>query len=230
MKKQIIALCLIGLALTACNKEKSVQLDSELKKESYANGYLVGSNIKPQLDYLAQYNVQIDAEAMIQGIKDSMLDKRALTEEEVQQFYSQLQNRLISSLNELRDKNLEAGAVFLKDNKSKSGVVALASGLQYKVVKKGSGAKPGSNDTVTVHYRGRFLDGNEFDSSYQYNQPVQFNLQQVIEGWTEALQLMPVGSTWEIYVPANLAYGDQGNGVIEPGKTLVFDIELISID
>ena len=127
--------------------------------------------------------------------------------------------------------NLEKGKKFMEDNGKKEGVITLPSGLQYQIVKAGNGAKPSSTDKVTVHYHGTLIDGKIFDSSVQRGQPAQFPVNQVIPGWTEALQLMTVGSKWKLWIPANLAYGERSpGGVIGPNETLVFDVELISID
>lgn len=126
------------------------------------------------------------------------------------------------------EQNKQEGEAFLKANMSKKDVVTLKDGLQYKIIKAGKGPTPGANDTVTVDYAGRFIDGTEFDNSAKHGGPVNFTVGQVIPGWVEALQLMPVGSTWEIYVPANLAYGSQGApGAIGPNKTLIFKVSLI---
>jgi len=127
-------------------------------------------------------------------------------------------------------KNLKAGQTFLQTNKTKPGVVTLPDGLQYKIMKNGTGQKPGLTDTVTVHYAGTLIDGTEFDSSYKRNEPATFPVAGVIPGWTEALQLMPVGSTWELYIPANLAYGDQGAPpTIGPNQVLVFKVQLLDV-
>lgn len=126
------------------------------------------------------------------------------------------------------EANKQEGETFLAANKSKPDVVTLDSGLQYKIITEGKGAKPAAKDMVTVHYSGTFIDGKEFDSSYKHGGPISFPLNQVIRGWTEALQLMPVGSIWELYIPANLAYGDRGAPpTIGPAKTLIFKVELI---
>lgn len=127
-------------------------------------------------------------------------------------------------------KNLAAGNVFLSVNKAKPGVVTLADGLQYKIITPGNGPKPTAQDTVTVNYEGRLIDGTEFDSSYKRGEPATFPLRGVIPGWTEVLQLMPTGSTWEVYIPSALAYGEQGiPPIIGPNQTLIFKINLISI-
>jgi FKBP-type peptidyl-prolyl cis-trans isomerase len=126
-------------------------------------------------------------------------------------------------------KNKEQGAEFLAKNKTKEGVVTLPSGLQYKTLKEGNGKKPGLEDTVVCNYVGTLVDGTEFDSSYKRNQPVAFPVKGVIKGWTEALQLMPVGSKWQLFIPPELAYGAQGTGPIAPESTLIFEVELLSI-
>lgn len=124
-----------------------------------------------------------------------------------------------------------AGEAFLAENKGKEGVITLPSGLQYRVVQEGAGKTPGANDTVTTHYRGSFIGGKEFDSSYSRNEPTSFPVGGVIRGWTEALMLMKEGAKWELFIPPDLAYGAQGAGhVIGPNETLVFDIELISVN
>jgi FKBP-type peptidyl-prolyl cis-trans isomerase len=127
------------------------------------------------------------------------------------------------------EKNLTEGSAFLAGNKAKEGVTTTASGLQYSVEKMGSGAKPAASDTVRVHYRGTLLSGKEFDSSYKRNEPAEFPVNGVIAGWTEALQLMPVGSKWKLFIPAALAYGEQGRQGIPPNATLLFDVELLEI-
>lgn len=127
-------------------------------------------------------------------------------------------------------ENKKIGNAFLAENKAKTGVVTTASGLQYSIEKEGNGAKPAATDRVKVHYTGKLLDGTEFDSSVKHGQPAEFGVNEVIKGWTEALQLMPVGSKWKLYIPAELAYGDRGAGAdIKPGSTLVFDVELLDI-
>ena len=131
----------------------------------------------------------------------------------------------------LAEKNAKEGEAFFAENKKKEGIVTLPSGLQYKVIKEGDGPTPKATDTVSVNYKGTFIDGTEFDSSYKRNQPATFKVKGVIPGWVEALQLMKVGSKWQIFIPASLAYGDKGAGnVIGPNATLIFEVELLSID
>lgn len=140
-------------------------------------------------------------------------------------------DRLFQSKQELANKNLEEGKTFLTANGQKEGVVSLPSGLQYEVIKEGSGAKPGPTDKVTCHYHGTLINGTVFDSSVQRGQPASFPLNMVIKGWTEALQLMPLGSKWRLYLPADLAYGDRHvSAEIGPNSTLIFDVELLGIN
>lgn len=140
-------------------------------------------------------------------------------------------DRLFQSKQELANKNLEEGKAFLATNGQKEGVVSLPSGLQYEVIKEGAGAKPGPTDKVTCHYHGTLINGTVFDSSVQRGQPASFPLNMVIKGWTEALQLMPLGSKWRLYLPADLAYGDRHvSAEIGPNSTLIFDVELLGIN
>ena len=153
-----------------------------------------------------------------------------LTEQEIQNTLTTFQKEKATKQEEVAKKNKNEGEVFMTANKKKEGVKALASGLQYKVIKAGTGRKPNMNDSVTTHYRGTLLDGMEFDSSYRRGQPVTFPVSGVIGGWTEALQLMEEGAKWQLFIPPNLAYGEQGaGGVIGPNATLIFEIELISV-
>lgn len=148
----------------------------------------------------------------------------------LQQFAVRQQEKHVALLAETAETNKAAAKKFLTENKAKKGVVTTASGLQYKVLKEGKGSKPGSTDMVKVQYKGTLLDGTEFDSSYKRNAPVEFQVNQVIAGWSEALQLMNVGSTYELYLPPELAYGDQGSPpVIEPGSMLIFQVELLEV-
>jgi FKBP-type peptidyl-prolyl cis-trans isomerase FklB len=152
----------------------------------------------------------------------------------MQAAFSALQDEMTKKQQAMKmqaaDTNKTQGGTFLAANKAKPGIVALASGLQYKILKEGTGPKPSAGDSVVCNYRGTLIDGTEFDSSYKRGQPITFPLGRVIKGWTEALQLMPVGSKWQLFVPADLAYGDRGKGQdIGPNATLIFEVELISI-
>ena len=213
---------------TTARKPTTLQLTTEKDKESYAIGMSVGRG-------LHRDNVDVDPAIIARGIKDAMSGgKTLLNDQEAQLALSTLQTGLRKKQEELRAveaaKNKQEGQAFLDANKSKDGVVTLPSGLQYKVLQMGTGPKPGETDTVECNYRGTLLDGKEFDSSYKRGQTVTFPLNQVIKGWTEALQLMPVGSKWQLFIPSELAYDDHGQGPdIGPGATLIFEVELVSI-
>ncbi len=197
-------------------------------KASYALGYNLGRNLKGQM-------VDVDPAIVTQAIKDAFAGTPSpLTEEEIRASLAQLQKDTFAKLEakkkEVADANAKAGEAFLAANKTKEGVVTLPSGLEYKVETQGTGPKPTANDTVVCNYRGTLIDGKEFDSSYKRGEPATFPVSGVIKGWTEALQLMPVGSKWQLFVPASLAYGERGAGeVIGPNSTLVFEVELLSI-
>ena len=155
--------------------------------------------------------------------------KPLLTEQEIQETMDAFQKEMMAKQDEVAKKNKAEGESFLAENKKKEGIKILPSGLQYKVIKAGTGKKPKSTDTVTVHYRGTLIDGTEFDSSYKRGQIVSFPVSGVIPGWTEALQLMEAGAKWQLFIPPNLAYGERGaGGAIGPNTTLIFEVELVS--
>jgi len=197
------------------------------------SGYSIGISYAASLQ---QQGIKIDPDSFIQGFKDSYGGaKPALSDEQMQKAIEELQTVTINKKAEqervIAEKNLTAGKTFLDKNKNQSGVVTLPSGLQYKVVKPGSGAQPKLTDVVTTHYRGTLINGDEFDSSYKRKQPASFPVNGVIPGWTEALQLMKVGAKWQLFVPAELAYGSQAprGSIITPNSTLIFDVELLEI-
>jgi FKBP-type peptidyl-prolyl cis-trans isomerase FklB len=210
--------------------KKPLTLDTQKDKASYAIGLNIGRSMKKD-------DVDVDPEIIARGMKDALTGaKPLLNDEETQTVLNTLQTDVRKHQQELYQqavlKNKEQGDAFLATNKSKTGVVTLPSGLQYKVIQNGDGPKPAANDTVVCNYRGTLIDGTEFDSSYKRGKPATFGVSQVIKGWTEALQLMPVGSKWELYIPPTLAYGERGTpngGPIGPNSTLIFDVELVSI-
>lgn len=195
---------------------------------SYSLGLDIGRTLRMQ-------QIDIDPKVIMRGIDDGLSGaKPLLSDEQIQQVMQSLQQELVAREAEkaknVGARNVAEGEKFLAENKKRQGVVTLPSGLQYKIIKTGKGQRPKSTDVVTTHYRGTLLDGTEFDSSYKRGEPTTFQLNQVIPGWTEALQLMPVGSKWELYVPAALGYGERGAGSeIGPNQTLVFEVELLSI-
>lgn len=204
--------------------------DSELKtltdRVSYIFGYNIGQKFK-------QDQVEVNVDVVAQALADATEGAEPrLTQEEMMTAMRALQDMQQAKQNKLMEvvgtANQKEGAEFLAANAKKSGVVTTDSGLQYKVLTEGKGPKPTSSSTVSVHYRGTLLDGTEFDSSYTRGEPVSFGVTQVIAGWTEALQLMPEGSKWELYIPSDLAYGAGGaSGAIGPNATLIFEVELL---
>jgi FKBP-type peptidyl-prolyl cis-trans isomerase FklB len=209
-----------------------VALKTQKDKVSYAIGMSEGKRLKQGLK---QSDVDVDSAILLRAIKDVLSDgKLLLTDQEAQTTLTTLQTDLRNAqelkMQQLADTNKKESDAFLATNKTKEGVVTLPSGLQYKILEEGTGPKPAATDMVTVNYRGTLLNGTEFDSSYKRGQPVTFNVGQIIKGWTEALELMPVGSKWQLFIPSDLAYGPSGRPpVIGPNSTLVFEVELISI-
>ncbi len=239
MKKiHILMFTLLLMVFGACGKAastsadkplKAEDLDSQKKKVSYAIGLDIGKNFKERA-------MDLDMDILIQGLRDAQGSAQPLLgSEEIQKVMTQFQQDMMKAEQEKRKGQAETNkakeTTFLAENAKKPGITVTASGLQYKVVSTGTGPLPKVTDTVKVHYRGTLLDGTEFDSSYKRNQPAVFPLNGVIKGWTEALQLMRVGSKWQVFLPASLAYGESGAGqVIGPNATLIFDVELISIE
>lgn len=203
-------------------------LDSKDERLSYGIAHNLGGR-------LAADGIPVDVDAFAAGLRDAVEgNDPLLTQEEImaemQTFQQEQTERMQAEQATAAARNGEEGVAFLAENASKEGVVVLESGLQYKVIEAGDGAMPTAEDTVEVHYRGTLIDGTEFDSSYSRGQTVSFGVTQVISGWTEALQLMAVGSKWQLFLPAELAYGPGGMGnIIGPNATLLFDVELVSI-
>ena len=229
MKIKMVVAAVMGLAMsTAIIAADAPVLSTDLDKLSYSVGIDLGKNLKKQ-------GIEINSTVMAKGIQDGMSGGQMLmTDEQMKDTLTKFQKDLMAKHAAQFDKqateNKAKGDAFLSQNKAKPGVVTLASGLQYKVMTNGTGVKPGKDDEVTVEYTGKLIDGTVFDSTDKAGKPASFKVSQVIPGWTEALQLMPAGSTWEIYVPANLAYGARNTGgPIGPNETLVFNVHLISV-
>ena len=222
MKYFIAALAVLALTLPAFAQEKT-QLKDQKDKASYAIGLNVGMNFSRQ-------KVALNPDAFATGLKDGLAGKRQMTEAEVRDTMTAFQKDLENKQKTAAENNMKEGEKFLTENKKKDGVKTTPSGLQYKVVKEGTGEQPKATDTVTVNYRGTLIDGTEFDSSYKRGEPATFPLSAVIRGWTEGLQLMKVGSKYQLFVPSNLAYGDRAVGPdITPNSTLIFDVELLGV-
>lgn len=213
---------------TATGTRAPLALKTQKDKVSYAIGVNIGKSLHKDA-------VEVDPAIFIRGMKDALASgKLLLTDEEMKGtldiLQAQLRKRQEELTQEAADTNKKAGDAFLAENKAKPGVVTLPSGLQYKVITEGTGPKPAATDSVVCNYRGTLLNGTEFDSSYKRGQPATFPVNGVIKGWTEALQLMPVGSKWQLFVPPDLAYGNRGVGSdIGPDATLIFEVELLSI-
>ena len=208
----------------------AVTLKTKKEKASYALGMKIGGDLRKQ-----GVGAAVDPALTARGLKDALAgSKMLLTEDEVKAALTQLQTEVRGSqeakAHETGAASRKEGEAFLAANKGKDGIVTLPSGMQYKILTAGTGPKPTPSDTVTCNYRGTLINGKEFDSSYKRGQPASFPVGGVIKGWTEALQLMPVGSKWQLFIPPDMAYGDRGaGGDIGPGETLIFEVELISI-
>ncbi|MFC3908418.1 FKBP-type peptidyl-prolyl cis-trans isomerase N-terminal domain-containing protein [Legionella dresdenensis] len=213
---------------TATTTNAAAMLGTDTDKLSYSIGADLGKNFKKQ-------GIEISPAAMTKGLQDGISGGQLLlTEDQMKDVLNKFQKDLMakraSEMTKKAGENKAKGDAFLAQNKSKEGVVTLPSGLQYKVLEAGNGAKPSRDDTVTVEYTGRLINGEVFDSTEKAGKPATFKVSQVIPGWTEALQLMPSGSTWEVYVPSSLAYGERSiGGPIGPNETLIFKIHLISV-
>ena len=223
----IISLCMM-LAVSPVFAKDKEELKTDKEKISYALGMNMGTGLK-------QNSLDVDVDIVAKGIKDVVSGgKTLLTEQEARDIITALQKDMQAKMQEKAkvsaEKNKKEGEAFLAANGKKEGVKTLPDGLQYKVITEGKGKSPKETDTVTVHYRGTLIDGTEFDSSYKRKEPATFPVNGVIKGWTEALQLMKEGSKWQLFIPANLAYGERGAGnMIGPNAVLIFEVELIKI-
>jgi FKBP-type peptidyl-prolyl cis-trans isomerase FklB len=194
-------------------------------RDSYAVGMMMGQRWK-------QEGIDLNDDVFLRGLRDAKAGTNMLmTEKEMSDTLNQFQQMLMAKQQKMRaelgEKNKAEGEAFLATNKNNPGVITLPDGLQYKIITEGSGETPGPDDIVSVNYSGTFIDGKEFDSSYKRGHPAQFRVGGVIHGWTEALEKMKVGSKWKLFIPSELAYGEQGNSVIPPNATLIFDVELL---
>ncbi|KFI22946.1 FKBP-type peptidyl-prolyl cis-trans isomerase [Nitrosococcus oceani] len=200
------------------------ELETDAQKLSYLIGYQFGQNMQQQ-------RIELDKQAFMLALEDALQQAPSrLSPEQAKAAMNAIQQQEQQKRAESGEKNKATGKDFLKTNKEKEGVVELPNGLQYRILKQGEGEKPAAEDTVVVNYRGTLVDGTVFDSSYERGEPVTFKVNGVIEGWQQALQLMPVGSKWKVFIPSDLAYGERGAGrLIGPNETLIFDIELLEI-
>jgi FKBP-type peptidyl-prolyl cis-trans isomerase FklB len=249
MRSILILVAAITLFVSSCQQAKEQKAQPAEKKEitkadlkteddniSYSLGFSMGSRF-------IRDGLEINLEVFQEGMKDGFTgSKQILTEEEMQKTMMALQQKMMAKrqtehMKEMEERknlgeaNKEKGEKFLEANKAKEGVITLESGLQYKILKKGTGASPKATDTVKCHYKGTTIDGEEFDSSYKRGEPATFALNKVIKGWTEGLQLMKEGGKWEFFIPPELAYGEMGSGPdIGPNEVLIFEVELLGIE
>jgi FKBP-type peptidyl-prolyl cis-trans isomerase len=230
MKRRIaMAMCAMVAVSGVSFASDAPELKGDKEKISYSIGMEIGGNLK-------RGSVEVDPDMLAKGLKDSYVGgKTLLTEEQARQALEDFQKTLMAKkaeeMQKIAEKNKADGETFLAENAKKAGVTTLPSGLQYKEITPGTGKSPKATDTVTTHYKGTLIDGTEFDSSYKRSEPATFPVSGVISGWTEALQLMKEGAKWQLFLPSNLAYGERGaGGVIGPNVTLIFEVELISVN
>jgi FKBP-type peptidyl-prolyl cis-trans isomerase FklB len=227
MNRLIICFATLLVASIGLAQDKQ-ELKDQKDKASYAIGLELGTSLK-------KGKMDVSTDKLLKGLKDGMSgEKPLLTEDQVKETMTALQKEMMekqaAALKEEGEKNAAAGEKFLAENKKKEGVKTTASGLQYKVLKEGTGDSPKETDMVVTNYKGTTLDGTEFDSSYKRKEPTTFPVNRVIKGWTEALLMMKPGSKYQLFIPANLAYGDHAPGKdIGPNSTLIFEVELVSI-
>jgi FKBP-type peptidyl-prolyl cis-trans isomerase FklB len=219
-------------AATTTGTSAPLALTTEKDKASYVIGMNIGKDLGEKL---RKDSVDVNTAIVLRGMKDALAGgKMLLTDDQAKaamdEFMADLREKQEKKMAIAGDVNKAKGDVFLATNKTKDGVITLPSGLQYKIISPGTGPKPAASDSVVCNYRGTLIDGTEFDTSAKHGGPATFPVGNVIKGWTEALQLMPVGSKWQLYIPSDLAYGARGaGGDIGPNSTLIFDIELLSI-
>ncbi len=247
-KRSILSVALAGALLMGCQPSQDnkttqanetasaapqVDLSSEKNKVSYTIGASVGKNLAGMLAENAQLNEALDKDAVVAGFHDALADKVAMNEEDMQKVMAEFQARMMAKAQEAEKKQAEdnkaKGEAFLAENAKKEGWKVTDSGLQYKVIEPGEGDSPKDGDEVVVHYKGTFIDGKQFDSSYDRQQPATFGVNQVIPGWTEALKMMKKGAKYQLAIPADIAYGDKARGPIPANSVLLFDVELLDI-
>ena len=236
LKPTLVALALVSVV--GCQEStaeaKPVALETEQQKQSYSLGASIGSYLKGNLEKQAELDVPLDQSYIVAGLKDSLAGKALMTEEEIKDVLVAMETTLKANsqakIETESSASLAEGEAFLAENAKKDGVIVTESGLQYVVITEGEGEKPVATDTVKVHYKGTFLNGDTFDSSYDRNEPAVFPLNRVISGWTEGVQLMSPGANYKFTIPSDLAYGSNGSPPRIPGHSVLeFEIELIEV-
>ncbi|HPY30095.1 MAG TPA: FKBP-type peptidyl-prolyl cis-trans isomerase [Verrucomicrobiota bacterium] len=230
MKSYLVSGLACGLVIAAASAVEKSELTTPKQRTSYSLGANIGGNLKRQVA-----DLDLDAKMLAAGVADALAGKSALSETEIEEalgaFQKEMQDKAQARQKAEGEANARKGEAFLAANAKKDGVKTTASGLQYKVLKTGTGKSPKATDIVKVHYHGTLIDGTVFDSSVQRGEPVSFPVEGVIPGWVEALQLMKEGDKWQLVIPAKLAYGEQGaGGPIGPNSTLIFEVELLAIE
>jgi FKBP-type peptidyl-prolyl cis-trans isomerase len=226
--KLIAILAVMFVAAPQAGAAEKLVLKTDKDKTSYSMGVDMARTFK-------RLGIDLDVDVFAQAMKDELAGKKLLMSDadmkkQMDTLQAKIKEKQMEAVKATAEENKKAGEAFLAENKTKKGVVTLPSGLQYKILKEGTGKKPTANDTVECNYRGTLINGTEFDSSYKRGKPATFKVSGVIAGWKEALQLMPVGSKWELFIPPNLAYGAQGAPpLIGPNATLIFEVELLAI-
>jgi len=228
MKNLLLSSLAMGILVNTGFSQEKTELTTSDQRVSYCIGADIGSTFKEQ-------GIQVDVKALAAGVTDSLAGKTVLSEEEMKEVMMAFQKEMMAKMQAKQAsagaENIAAGKAFLVENAKKDGVKVLPSGLQYKVLKSGSGKTPKATDTVSTHYHGTLIDGTVFDSSVERGEPVSFPVDGVIPGWTEALLLMKEGDKWQLVVPSDLAYGERGaGGRIGPSTTLIFEVELLSVE
>lgn len=228
--KQTLLFIIASLVFYSCGEKisKSSDLKDTKEKASYSIGFRIAKDFKSN-------KLDVDSEVVVKGFKDGLYGKQLLTDEQINKvlmdFQREMYEKKMKEAQGLSGNNKSAAEKFLAENKTKQGIKSTASGLQYQILKSGSGSSPKATDKVKVHYIGTLLNGTEFDNSYKRNQPADIQLNAVIKGWGEALQLMKVGDKWKLFIHPNLGYSDAGAGnVIPPGSLLIFEVELLGIE